>query len=119
MKNVDFGHAWSWLPCGGSWALLHGDNGHAQAAAAPAAPEVSVAQALTRKVGDRADFTGKLQAVDSAQVHPRVSGFIESVRFREGALVHKGQCCSRSTRGPYQAEVDRLQGATKHRPGRE
>jgi multidrug efflux system membrane fusion protein len=93
---------------GGSWALLHGDDSHAKTAGAPPTPEVSVAQALTRNVGDRADFTGKLQAVDSAQVQPRIGGFIESVRFHEGALVHKGDVLFQLDARPYQAEVDRL-----------
>jgi len=69
---------------------------------------VTVAQALTRKVSDSAEFTGRLQAVDTVQVQPRVDGFVESVRFREGALVHKGDVLFQLDARPYQAEVDRL-----------
>jgi len=91
-----------------SWLLLHGNDSRAQGPIAGAPPEVTVAQALTRKVSDSAEFTGRLQAVDTVQVQPRVDGFVESVRFREGALVHKGDVLFQLDARPYQAEVDRL-----------
>ena len=93
----------------GSWVLLHGSTGHAQTPAATAPPpEVTVAQALTRQVSDSAEFTGRLQAVDTVQVQPRVGGFVESVHFQEGALVHKDDVLFQLDPRPYQAEVDRL-----------
>ena len=91
----------------GSWIVLHGDESQAQTAAG-APPEVTVAQALSRRVSDSADFTGRLQAVNTAQVQPRVGGFVESVHFQEGALVHKGDVLFQLDARPYQAEVDRL-----------
>jgi len=93
----------------GSWLLLHGNDSRAQdptAAAGP--PEVTVAQALTRQVSDSAEFTGRLEAVNTVQVQPRVGGFVESVQFQEGALVRKGDVLFRLDARPYQAEVDRL-----------
>lgn len=92
----------------GGWFLLHGNDSHAQSAAAGAPPEVTVAQALSRKVSDSAEFTGRLQAVNTVQVQPRVGGFVESVHFQEGALVHKGELLFQLDARPYQAEVDRL-----------
>ena len=94
----------------GSWALLgeHGGS-HAQAAGAGGAlPEVTVARALLRPVSNSADFTGRVQAVDSVQVRPRVGGYVDSVSFKEGALVHKGDVLFRIDPRPFQAEVDRL-----------
>jgi RND family efflux transporter MFP subunit len=92
----------------GGWALFHGNSGHAQTAAAAPAPEVTVAQALTRQVSDSAEFTGRLEAVNTTQVQPRVGGFIDAVRFQEGALVRKGDVLFQLDARPYQAEVDRL-----------
>ena len=92
----------------GSWFLLHGNDSRAQSTASGAPPEVTVAQALSRKVSDSAEFTGRLQAVDTVQVRPRVGGFVESVHFEEGALVHKGDVLFQLDARPYQAEVDRL-----------
>jgi multidrug efflux system membrane fusion protein len=94
----------------GSWALLgeHGSS-HAQAAGTGTAlPEVTVARALLRPVSNSADFTGRVQAVDSVQVRPRVGGYVESVAFKEGALVRKGDVLFRIDPRPFQAEVDRL-----------
>ena len=92
----------------GSWVLLHGTDSQAQTPAGGPPPEVTVAQALTRKVSDSADFTGRLEAVNTVQVQPRVGGFVESVHFQEGALVHKGDVLFQLDARPYQAEVDRL-----------
>ena len=44
------------------------------------------------------EFTGRLEAVDTVAVRPRVSGYVEPLHFNEGALVAAGSCCSRSTR---------------------
>jgi len=46
--------------------------------------------------------------VNTVQVQPRVGGFVESVHFQEGALVHKGDVLFQLDARPYQAEVDRL-----------
>jgi multidrug efflux system membrane fusion protein len=93
----------------GSWLLLHGNDSRAQdPAAAAGPPEVTVAQALTRQVSGSAGVTGRLEAVNTVQVQPRVGGFVESVQFQEGALVHKGDVLFRLDARPYQAEVDRL-----------
>jgi multidrug efflux system membrane fusion protein len=92
---------------GGSWALLgHSADTHAQAA--PPAPAVTVAQVLVRPVDDADEFTGRLQAVDTIQLRPRVGGYVDSVHFQEGALVRKDQLLFRIDPRPYQAEVDRL-----------
>ncbi|MGO4519055.1 efflux RND transporter periplasmic adaptor subunit [Dyella sp. 2RAF44] len=93
---------------GGSWALLgHSADSHAQAGPPPA-PAVTVSQVLVRPVDDADEFTGRLQAVDTIQLRPRVSGYVDSVHFREGAIVRKGDLLFRIDPRPYQAEVDRL-----------
>ena len=94
----------------GSWAFLggHGDI-HAQTSAALPPPAVTVAQTLVRTVSDADEFTGRLQAVNAVQLRPRVGGYIDSVRFTEGALVKKGQLLFQIDPRPFQAEVDRLQ----------
>jgi len=93
---------------GGSWALLgHSADTHAQAGPPPA-PAVTVSQVLVRPVDDADEFTGRLQAVDTIQLRPRVSGYVDSVHFKEGAIVRKGDLLFRIDPRPYQAEVDRL-----------
>jgi RND family efflux transporter MFP subunit len=91
-----------------SWGLLHGGNSQAQTPLAGAPPEVTVARALTREVSDSVEFNGRLEAVDTVRVQPRVGGFVESVHFQEGAMVRKGDVLFQLDARPYQAEVDRL-----------
>ena len=67
--------------------------------APPPPPQVTVANVIERDVTEWDEFTGRLQAVDSVEVRPRVSGFVSAVRFDEGAIVGKATCCSRSIRG--------------------
>ncbi|RUL75297.1 efflux RND transporter periplasmic adaptor subunit [Dyella choica] len=95
----------------GSWALLgsHGGGAHAQGANAQGGPPaVTVAPVMVRPVSDSADFTGQLQAVDTVDVRPRVSGYVDSVHFKEGTEVRKGDVLFVIDPRPFQAEVDRL-----------
>jgi multidrug efflux system membrane fusion protein len=80
----------------------------AQQAPAPL-PQVTVAQVIERNVTEWDEFTGRLQAVDSVDIRPRVSGFVSAVRFSEGALVHRGDVLFEIDNRPFQTEVDRLQ----------
>jgi membrane fusion protein, multidrug efflux system len=93
-------------------ALVLGAGGSpthaAEPAAAKPAPEVTVAQVLLRPVSDANAFTGRIQAVDTIQIKPRVSGYVDSVHFREGAVVKKGDLLFTIDPRPYRAEADRL-----------
>ena len=80
----------------------------AEPAAVPPAPEVTVAQVLLRPVSDTNAFTGRIQAVDTIQIKPRVSGYVDTVHFREGATVKKGDLLFTIDPRPYRAETDRL-----------
>ena len=76
--------------------------------AQPPLPQVAVAPVVERDVTEWDEFTGRLQAVDSVEVRPRVSGYVAAVRFREGAMVRKGDPLFQIDARPFQAEVDRL-----------
>jgi membrane fusion protein, multidrug efflux system len=76
--------------------------------APPAPPQVTVAAALDRQTTEWDEFTGRLEAVDSVEVRPRVSGYVSAVTFREGAIVRKGDLLFQIDARPFQAEVDRL-----------
>ena len=89
-------------------SLWLGGSRPSKAADKPIAPEVTVAQVVVRPVDDADEYTGRLQAVDTIELRPRVSGYVDSVAFTEGALVKKGQLLFRIDPRPYQAEVDRL-----------
>lgn len=77
--------------------------------AAPPPPQVSVAAALERKVSEWDEFTGRLEAVESVQLRPRVSGYIESVNFSEGSIVNKGDLLFVIDQRPYRAALGKAQ----------
>jgi len=74
----------------------------------PPPPQVTVASVIERDVTEWDEFTGRLQAVDSVEVRPRVSGLVSAVRFDEGAIVRRGDPLFQIDPRPFQAEVDRL-----------
>jgi multidrug efflux system membrane fusion protein len=84
---------------------------HAAPAPAPQAMPVSVAAVITRAVSEQREFSGMIEAIDRAQLRPRVSGYIESVRLKPGALVHKGDVLFVIDQRQYQAEAARLEAS--------
>jgi len=87
--------------------FLNGCRSEATPEAAPAPIEVSVAAALERDVVEWDEFTGRLEAVESVEVRPRVTGYIESVNFIEGGLVRKGDLLFVIDPRPYRAELEK------------
>jgi multidrug efflux system membrane fusion protein len=81
--------------------------------AAPPPPAVTVAQVIARPLHHWDELTGELQAVNTVEVHPRVSGFIDSVQFTEGARVSKGQVLFQIDPRPYEIEIERLSAEIK------
>lgn len=79
------------------------------APAAPAAVPVSVAVVEQRDVASWDEFSGRLEAVERVEVRARISGAVQAVHFREGALVKEGDRLITIDPAPYAAEVDRAQ----------
>jgi RND family efflux transporter MFP subunit len=77
---------------------------------APPPPNVSVATPLQRDVVDWDDYVGRFEAVQDVEVKPRVSGVIQSVMFREGVEVHKGQALFLIDPRPYRAALAQARG---------
>jgi RND family efflux transporter MFP subunit len=75
----------------------------------PPAPRVTVAQVEQKEIVERDEFTGRTEAVKSVEVRPRVSGYIQSVKFESGQLVRKGDVLFEIDPRWHQAEFDRLQ----------
>jgi membrane fusion protein, multidrug efflux system len=75
---------------------------------APPAPQVTTAEVAVRDLNDWVDFTGRLEAVDSVAIRPRVGGYVESVHFSEGGRVAAGDLLYQIDPRPFKAEVDRL-----------
>lgn len=88
-------------------------NSNKDAQGGPPPPQVSVAQVLEKKVKDWDEFTGRLQAVETVEIRPRVSGYIDKVAFSEGSMVKSGDLLFVIDPRPYQAENDRAAADVK------
>ncbi|NMY41077.1 efflux RND transporter periplasmic adaptor subunit [Pseudomonas sp. WS 5013] len=73
------------------------------------AAKVSVAEVIEQPINEWDEFTGRLEAPESVEVRPRVSGYIDKVAFDEGSLVKRGDLLFQIDPRPFQAEVKRLQ----------
>ena len=95
----------------GAVALVAGCRGgtQAQAQMAPPPPAVSVAAVEERKITEWDEFIGRLEAIESVEIRPRVSGYIERVVFTAGKEVHKGDVLFEIDPRPYHAELARAE----------
>jgi len=78
-----------------------------KAAPAPAPPKVTVSRPAVRQVVEWDEYTGRLVSVESVEVRARVSGYLQSIDFDDGAIVKKGDLLFVIDPRPYQAELDR------------
>ncbi|MBB1089642.1 efflux RND transporter periplasmic adaptor subunit [Lysobacter sp. SG-8] len=90
-------------------AVLAGCGTQANPSAAMPPPEVSVARVVEREVRPWDDFTGRVRAVETVELRPRVSGYVERVAFTEGDVVAKGDLLFVIDPRHYRAELERAQ----------
>jgi RND family efflux transporter MFP subunit len=86
--------------------LLLAACGSSTTAGAPPPPEVTTAKVIEKRVKDWDEFTGRFQAIDTIEVRPRVSGYIDQVAFTEGKIVKQGDLLFQIDPRPYQADYD-------------
>ncbi len=93
----------------GSAAMLGVLAAGCQKNATPAMPPpaVTVNQPAQREVTEWDEYPGRLDAVDMVEVRARVSGYLESVHFKDGAEVKKGDLLFVIDPRQYQADLDR------------
>ena len=77
---------------------------------APPPPTVVVSKPLSKKIVDWDDFVGRFEAIDSVDIRPRVSGYLQSIGFTDGQVVRKGQVLFVIDPRPYQAALDQARG---------
>ena len=72
----------------------------------PPPPAVTVAAPLVQEVVDWDDYVGRFEAIQSVEVKPRVSGYLQGVHFRDGEYVRAGQLLFTIDPRPAQAQLD-------------
>ena len=71
----------------------------------PPPPKVSVASPLQRNVTLYLDATGNTTAVNTADLVARVAGFVEAIKYSDGAFVKKGTVLFVIEQKPYELKL--------------
>ena len=74
-------------------------------------PVVTVAKPVVREIVEDDEFVGRFEAVDEVAIRSRVSGYLDEVHFKDGAIVNKGDLLFTIDQRPYQAALRRGQVA--------
>jgi len=79
----------------------------------PPPPQVTVSKPVVKEIMEWDEYTGRLEAVDTVDVRARVSGYLESIHFKDGQTVKQGDLLFVIDPRPYQAELDRAEAELK------
>lgn len=85
------------------------DKPASNAKAGPPPVNVTVAQPVAQKITEWDEFSGRLAAPETVEIRARVSGYLDKIHFKEGALVKQGDVLFTIDPRPYEAEVARLE----------
>ena len=102
-----------WMGCTLALAFVvlpAGCRKHAETAG-PAAPAVTVRQPAREPVTEYLELTGTVAASRTVNLVARVPGYLESVNFKDGAVVREGELLFVIEQAPYQAQVALNQAA--------
>lgn len=75
----------------------------------PPPTAVTVAAVETQEIVEHEEVVGRTEAVDSVEIRPRVSGYIQEVRFKSGQKVKKGDLLFLIDPRTRQAALDRAE----------
>lgn len=72
---------------------------------------VTVSRPIVKNIEEWDEYTGRFQAVDSVDVRSRISGYLQSVNFRDGEVVQKGQLMFVIDQRPYRVAVEQAKAS--------
>jgi len=72
-------------------------------------PPVTASQPVQREITEWDEYPGRLDPVEMVEIRARVNGYLQSVNFKDGSEVKKGDLLFVIDPRPYQAELDRAQ----------
>jgi len=71
----------------------------------PPPPKVVVAKPVVRDIVEWDEYTGRTQALEAVEVRPRVTGYVQSIQFADGANVKEGDPLFVVDPRPYEAAL--------------
>jgi RND family efflux transporter MFP subunit len=87
-------------------SVLAGCDNKPAATSAAAPPSVTVSHPLQKSITEWDEYTGRFTALETVEIRARVSGFIDSVNFKEGQIVKQGDLLFVIDQRPYQIAVE-------------
>jgi multidrug efflux pump subunit AcrA (membrane-fusion protein) len=93
-----------WFVFRSAWTPANKD----QPASSASLPKVTISRPVVREIIEWDEYTGRLEATESVEVRARVNGYLQSIHFKDGAIVKKGDLLFVIDPRPYQAELDRV-----------
>ncbi|HKX99734.1 MAG TPA: efflux RND transporter periplasmic adaptor subunit [Steroidobacteraceae bacterium] len=85
-------------------ALVAACGGNAQQQMPP--PDVNVAAVVKKSVTEWDEYSGHVEAIESAEIRPRVGGHLQGIHYAEGGMVEKGQLLFTIDSREYKAAAD-------------
>ena len=85
------------------------DQAPSQSGAAPPPPPVTVAKPVVKEIVEHDEFTGRFEAIESVEIRARVNGYLDSVHFRDGAIVNRDDLLFVIDPRPYKAALDQAE----------
>jgi RND family efflux transporter MFP subunit len=82
------------------------DGSKSATPAPPPPPQVTVAKPVAKKVVDHDEYIGRFEAVDSVEMRARVSGYLDTIHFKDGQMVKKGDVLFTIDRRPFELELE-------------
>jgi multidrug efflux system membrane fusion protein len=98
------------LILGGGFAVWHASAKSAPEPVGPAALPVTIQTIHPQTVKPFAEFSGRVDAVDYAEIRPQVAGRITEIRFKDGQQVKAGDVLFVIDPRPYQAAAAKAAG---------
>lgn len=95
-------------------AFIVGCSAGSDAPAEPPPPDVTVANVLSRSVQAWDEFNGRVRAVPTVELRPRVSGYINRVAYQEGSEVKPGDLLFVIDPRPYRNALHSAQAQLEH-----
>ncbi|KAB0679708.1 efflux RND transporter periplasmic adaptor subunit [Aureimonas leprariae] len=95
------------------WALLAERPQPALAQEGPPAAPVTVAKPVVKPIVEDDEFIGRFEAVDQVDIRARVSGYVASINFQDGALVKAGDLLLVIDQAPYKTALDQAQASVE------
>jgi membrane fusion protein, multidrug efflux system len=81
-------------------------------------PDVNASAVVKKSVTEWDEYSGHVEAIESAEIRPRVGGHLSRIHYQEGAMVRKGQLLFTIDSREYKATADAADADTSRAEAR-